>query len=351
MTVTNNFKLGSLRVTKSVLGDGGPLYGQGPYEVSLACTVDRGGTATPIAIPGGAVRTLAPGSLTTTYTQLPVGAECTITETDVGGANSTAISVRTSGGTAVVTQGTSADVVIRDDTASTGTGHPGGRRDGAEHLRGRRGAGHQGDRRRREPPSSNGPFTMRIACTREVSGQTVAGHDPRRSDAHAHPCSSPSAVDPAARRGRVRGHGDRRRGGRLPHRPPRHGDGRRPHRAGHRDEHVRARGLHRLQERRRRRCGRPGRHPDRTPGDLLVHDVLHPGGQPARPARRLPRLQPRARRGQGPLRPAGRRRVHRDGDRQRDGRIHHARRDRERHRGPLGGRHHDPAHPGRGRRR
>ena len=173
VSVTNNFKLGSLRVTKSVLGAGGPLYGQGPYEVSLACTVDRGGTATPIAIPGGAVRTLAPGSLTTTYTQLPVGAECTLTETDVGGANSTAISVRSGGGGAVVTDGTSADVVIRDDTASTGTGTPaviatvqntfavGAVRvtkelegDGAAYV--------------------NGPFTMRIACTREVSGATVA---------------------------------------------------------------------------------------------------------------------------------------------------------------------------------
>ncbi|CAN5559882.1 hypothetical protein BH10ACT7_BH10ACT7_13650 [soil metagenome] len=85
-TISNYFLTGSVVVTKQVTGDSA-AYGVGPFEVSLECT--RGGQS--IAITGGATRTLSPGSMSTTYTQLPSGATCVLTETDSAGATSSYI--------------------------------------------------------------------------------------------------------------------------------------------------------------------------------------------------------------------------------------------------------------------
>ena len=91
VVVTNIYRLGALRVTKSVTGPGADLYGSGPFEVTLTCVVASGGTV-PVPIPGGAVRELsADNALTTEYDQLPIGAECTLVETDDAGAQSTSV--------------------------------------------------------------------------------------------------------------------------------------------------------------------------------------------------------------------------------------------------------------------
>jgi LPXTG-motif cell wall-anchored protein len=79
--------VGSITVTKTVVGDG-----PDNYQVELACIRDVDGAETPAVIPGGAGRTLDAGDdFTATYADLPIGAECTLIETDDGGADSTEI--------------------------------------------------------------------------------------------------------------------------------------------------------------------------------------------------------------------------------------------------------------------
>lgn len=85
VTLENYYLTGELEVTKTVLG-AGATYGDGPFEVTLVC--ERGGTNVTIA--GGATRELLPGG-TVSYTLLPSGAECTLTESDRAGATSSRI--------------------------------------------------------------------------------------------------------------------------------------------------------------------------------------------------------------------------------------------------------------------
>lgn len=102
VVVTNTFDVGSVQVDKDLAGLGA-LYGPGPFDVALACTY--GGVA--LTIPGGAAREIDGGS-TVVYDDLPVGALCTLTETDDFGASSTTIT--TADGTTV--DGTSVDVTV-----------------------------------------------------------------------------------------------------------------------------------------------------------------------------------------------------------------------------------------------
>lgn len=87
LAVVNYYLTGSVAVIKEVTG-AGSIFGDGPFEVTLVCTRD-GVEAT---LPGGATRTFHDGE-TATFTGLPSGAECTLTETDVAGATSTTMSV------------------------------------------------------------------------------------------------------------------------------------------------------------------------------------------------------------------------------------------------------------------
>ncbi|MEO8093702.1 MAG: DUF5979 domain-containing protein [Pseudolysinimonas sp.] len=87
VTITNDFTEGEVSVEKDFLGLGVPLYGAGPFEVTLECTRDVDGTATAVDIPGGATRELNAGnSYADVFTHLPTGAECTATETKTAGA-------------------------------------------------------------------------------------------------------------------------------------------------------------------------------------------------------------------------------------------------------------------------
>ncbi|MBD8079719.1 DUF5979 domain-containing protein [Cellulosimicrobium arenosum] len=102
VVITNTFDVGSIEVDKDLAGLGA-LYGPGPFEVELACTYE----GVDLTIPGGAVREIDGGS-SVTYAGLPVGSECTLTETDTFGASSTTITV--DGGDPV--DGTSVDVTV-----------------------------------------------------------------------------------------------------------------------------------------------------------------------------------------------------------------------------------------------
>ncbi|WP_156044172.1 DUF5979 domain-containing protein [Cellulomonas sp. HZM] len=167
VTVTNRFDVGRIAVDKEVTGDGADDFGSGPFQVRLACTYD----GERIGIPGGATRTLVPGDQVV-YDDLPVGATCTVSESQDGGASSTSISVKTPGHRPVVTEGTSAGVVVprnvagHETTASvvvTNTFDEGAIRvdkvvsgDGADLY-------------------GSGPFEVRLACTFERTDVDIPG--------------------------------------------------------------------------------------------------------------------------------------------------------------------------------
>ncbi len=89
VVVNNTFDYTSITVQKERSGDTTGLYDVGPFQVTLDCTFD-GYTLVDSDIPDGLVRELNLGnSYFTTFTELPVGADCTLTETKTGGANST----------------------------------------------------------------------------------------------------------------------------------------------------------------------------------------------------------------------------------------------------------------------
>ena len=86
VTVTNTFDLGEVGVTKVVDGEGAAEFGTGPFTMELACTfqgedIDLGEDAERVVGAGG----------TGTWSGLPIGADCAVTETDDGGATSTQI--------------------------------------------------------------------------------------------------------------------------------------------------------------------------------------------------------------------------------------------------------------------
>lgn len=87
VTVTNTFDVGAIDVEKVISGPGADDRGGERFTVELTCTRDVDGEAEDIEIPGGAERTLQrPSDLMASYEGLPVGAECTMTETEDGGA-------------------------------------------------------------------------------------------------------------------------------------------------------------------------------------------------------------------------------------------------------------------------
>jgi large repetitive protein len=97
VVVNNTFDYTAISVQKEVDGDSTGLYSVGPFEVTLACTFD-GYTLVDSDIPDGLVRELNIGnSYYATFENLPVGADCTVTESKTGGANSTDLRLGTAG--------------------------------------------------------------------------------------------------------------------------------------------------------------------------------------------------------------------------------------------------------------
>ena len=87
-TVTNIFELGDVAVMKVVDGPGA-AFATGPFEVELSCTFEN----TPIDLGEDAVRVLSPEEcMTGSWSGLPMGAECGLTETEDGGATYTDVS-------------------------------------------------------------------------------------------------------------------------------------------------------------------------------------------------------------------------------------------------------------------
>ncbi|WP_133161178.1 DUF5979 domain-containing protein [Microterricola pindariensis] len=94
VTVTNTFTTGTVNVVKLLAG--APAASLAPaiddeYTIELSCTRDVNGVSQPIAIPGGAERALTVADAVA-YDGLPTGAECTVSETGLGHAQSSTIS-------------------------------------------------------------------------------------------------------------------------------------------------------------------------------------------------------------------------------------------------------------------
>jgi len=93
ITIENWYLTGSIDVTKTVGGAAKDKFGGGPFQVTLACTLDA--TQDSIANPLPVVvlnplRAILDGG-TVTYTRLPAGAQCVLTESDTGAATSSFI--------------------------------------------------------------------------------------------------------------------------------------------------------------------------------------------------------------------------------------------------------------------
>ncbi|MEJ1231059.1 MAG: DUF5979 domain-containing protein [Galbitalea sp.] len=109
--VTNTFDEGSISVNKTILGAGSLLYGNGPFESTLACTQDIDGSTVPVTIPGGSTRALTGlNGYANTYDQLPAGASCTVTESKTGGATSTTFTTSATAVSVVANSTTAVDL-------------------------------------------------------------------------------------------------------------------------------------------------------------------------------------------------------------------------------------------------
>ncbi|WP_129586755.1 DUF5979 domain-containing protein [Microterricola viridarii] len=121
VTVTNTFTTGTLNVVKLLAG--APAASLAPaiddeYTIELSCTRDVDGVSQSIAIPGGAERTLTVAD-PVAYNGLPTGAECTVSETGLGHAQSSSISPN--GGVVVVGDNTSPVEVEITNTFENGS--------------------------------------------------------------------------------------------------------------------------------------------------------------------------------------------------------------------------------------
>ncbi len=124
--VTNTFELGSIEVSKFVWGDPNGDHQKRVFGIELTCEW----AGNPLAIPGGASRdlTVADGVV---YADLPIGADCSLVETDNGGAVMTTMTpadpTDASKARVVVTAGAATSIVV-DNTYEIGLPLTGGER-------------------------------------------------------------------------------------------------------------------------------------------------------------------------------------------------------------------------------
>ena len=93
ITIENWYLTGSIDVTKTVGGAAKDKFGDGPFEVTLACTLDATDDSIDNPLPVIVLDPVRPilDAETVTFTRLPQGAECVLTETDTGSATSSFI--------------------------------------------------------------------------------------------------------------------------------------------------------------------------------------------------------------------------------------------------------------------
>ncbi|TAJ47655.1 MAG: DUF11 domain-containing protein [Herbiconiux sp.] len=162
VTITNDYALTSLAVTKTV-STTATVGTFGPFGYSAACTTALGA---PIALaPGDAAFSLSDGD-THTIENLPVRAECVITETDSDGATTAPNTVEVSVNGGPLTSGTVATVPLGTDanTADYTNTYPGGQLSITKTLAGDAagdGTGSPGP----DDGYGQGPFEVHVVCT------------------------------------------------------------------------------------------------------------------------------------------------------------------------------------------
>jgi len=117
--IVNDFRIGSIRVDKNITGDPSAAEAQADFTVRLRCLAILDGVESPVDIPDGADR-LVSASTDAIYESLPVGARCTVTETDDGGAQS--IQLTPGDGEVVVGDGTEVTVTVQNRFAAVSAG-------------------------------------------------------------------------------------------------------------------------------------------------------------------------------------------------------------------------------------
>ncbi|MGX5682112.1 DUF5979 domain-containing protein [Schumannella luteola] len=157
VAVENRFDVTSIAVDKQITGDGAEAWGQNDFQVTLVCSRDVDGEAEQLAIPGGATRDLVAPDYTASFDELPVGADCAMTESRFGGANGSAVSPNVFSLDAEQTEVTVTnefrvgDLRVTKDIEGDGVG--------IEDSDGEWGFG---------------PFEVSLECERSINGETVA---------------------------------------------------------------------------------------------------------------------------------------------------------------------------------
>ena len=109
VSIDNTFDVGSIRLAKKLAGGGAADVPSGTaFTLQLSCQVLVDGEIADVALEnGGRVTLTTPNDLEATYTGLPTGAHCAVTEPDTGGADAVTITP----GEVIVGDGTTVDVV------------------------------------------------------------------------------------------------------------------------------------------------------------------------------------------------------------------------------------------------
>lgn len=156
VTVTNVFDVGEITVAKAIEGDGAELYGTGPFEVRLQCVYDRDGEETFIEWNGEPhldLRLDADNGYQQTVQGLLVDSSCeVISETVTGGATEVVI------GDAFTVPRDADDPVTITVTNTFDAAD-------LDIVKERIGDG--------VAERGTGPFTIELACTAEIDGETV----------------------------------------------------------------------------------------------------------------------------------------------------------------------------------
>lgn len=145
---TNTFTTGSVQVTKNVTGPGADAWGNETFTLHLVCTLD-GDTVY------DADHEVSKADPVWTVDNVPTGAECVVTEPEDGGANSS--SLDPADGTVTVGDGTTVEVEVTNTFTL-------GALTVSKKLIGPAAS---------DPGALTGRYTMQLACTREVNGETV----------------------------------------------------------------------------------------------------------------------------------------------------------------------------------
>jgi hypothetical protein len=87
-TIANDYRTGTLQLAKQLVGAGVPDWSDGDFTFAVTCTLtDTGGTAHEVFARSGIVLNQADGLTSEVFAGVPVGADCTVTETSAGGSD------------------------------------------------------------------------------------------------------------------------------------------------------------------------------------------------------------------------------------------------------------------------